>query len=901
MTIAVDDRLQPVFQHSLPRPRTRAAGQWRFAARLARREVRRRPGRTLLVMLLVAIPVFGMTTITVLVRTNTDTKAKIWERQFGQADLVSATDLGAASGRAPALPAGSRSISGRYADTIGLSSENGTARLADVTDLPLADPITRGAVLLRSGHFPTALGDALISPGLASAFHVGIGDTLRLASPAWTEHIVGIGVRATDWNDGLLAVRGDELHGVTASSIVGANLTSYTMVKLPGHPSDAELRSFAPAYESVPTLPFFTDGARGVDWILVGGGVALAIIGIVIAGAFAVGARRQLVTLGQLSANGADERLLRRTLSLQGLWCGVLGSALGVLGGALWLVTFRGHLDTWIRHDPGPYVWAARDLVPILVTGMIAATIAAFIPARSAARVPVLSALAGRRPLGSLPARIVPIGLALFGGGVFVLVLVASASRSQNGGNNALALSAVLGGLLVLAGACCVTSVVVASLAHLARRVRGAGRIAVRSIVRSRARSAAVVMALAAVNSGAIAIATALDSHKVNTGRSIEFMPANALAASTVRVSANGRTYTSLDPTVAQTLHRILPHAHSTTMHAVVAPEGLADGPPGLIEPDGPDGPNVKQVPVDGGGPLSIGGKRVATAQPDTGAFVVDSLTVADPAVLHFVRLSSRDTRALDDTGALVLDGPDASSNATGTPTIDLRLGSSNDAPKITAALSRDSAHGAGGIGGGLITSAEAAKLHLSVVDAGTLVVNSKDFDESQRASLDVLDRTLSAQTGASDMLTNMEWTGPHGSGLTPAEFERIVILVVLVIALIVLAMSLALSAAETRDERDVLVSLGARPATMRSVAACKAALLAASGALIAIPTGFIPIAVVFIATTRGDERTQLSFPLSTTLLLLVVAPIVGALVAYLGSGIAQTVRPTKMSTFASD
>ena len=43
--------------------------QFRFASRLARREVRRRPGRTLLVVLLIAVPVFGMTVGSVLVRT----------------------------------------------------------------------------------------------------------------------------------------------------------------------------------------------------------------------------------------------------------------------------------------------------------------------------------------------------------------------------------------------------------------------------------------------------------------------------------------------------------------------------------------------------------------------------------------------------------------------------------------------------------------------------------------------------------------------------------------------------------------------------------------------------------------------------------------------------------------
>ena len=47
-----------------------------IAARLARREVRRRWGRTLLVMILVAVPVFGMTVITTLVRTTKSTAAR---------------------------------------------------------------------------------------------------------------------------------------------------------------------------------------------------------------------------------------------------------------------------------------------------------------------------------------------------------------------------------------------------------------------------------------------------------------------------------------------------------------------------------------------------------------------------------------------------------------------------------------------------------------------------------------------------------------------------------------------------------------------------------------------------------------------------------------------------------
>jgi putative ABC transport system permease protein len=113
--------------------------------------------------------------------------------------------------------------------------------------------------------------------------------------------------------------------------------------------------------------------------------------------------------------------------------------------------------------------------------------------------------------------------------------------------------------------------------------------------------------------------------------------------------------------------------------------------------------------------------------------------------------------------------------------------------------------------------------------------------------------------------------------------------------------MSLALSAAETRDERDVLVALGAPPRTMRGVAAWKAGLLSFTGAALAIPTGFIPVAVVYLAAVRPGEHARLAFPWLTALELLLLAPLIAAIVAATGSGIAQRVRPTQMSTFATD
>ena len=69
--VIVDETPRSGAGHASRAGRGRLMGlpQWRLASRLARREVRRRPGRTLLVVFLIAVPVFGMTVGSVLVRT----------------------------------------------------------------------------------------------------------------------------------------------------------------------------------------------------------------------------------------------------------------------------------------------------------------------------------------------------------------------------------------------------------------------------------------------------------------------------------------------------------------------------------------------------------------------------------------------------------------------------------------------------------------------------------------------------------------------------------------------------------------------------------------------------------------------------------------------------------------
>lgn len=879
MTATLDATRPAAGAAPVPR-RPGRTGSWRFATRLARREIRRRPGRTLLVMLLVALPVCGMTMVTVLVRTNNDSGAESFAREFGQADLVATSDPGVlffpgegvkrvavdrGSGGPTSLPTATFPAGTRVVKThdylsgfTGLIAPTGVARLAHVTDLDLNDPIARGIVLLRSGRYPTQAGEALLSPSLARAFNVHIGDTLRLSNPAWSEKVVGIGVLGTNWTDGLLAVRGNEL-----SNTGGQGVGMLELVDLPGRPTDAQLAAYSSQFHSRIDGSSQTANTK-VNWVLVGGIIALAIVGIVISGAFAVGARRQLVTLGQLSSNGADERLLRRTLSLQGLLAGAIGSVVGFVVGVVVLLALQHRLADMIHHDPGPFVWSARDALAILVTGVITATVAAFVPARSAARVPVLAALAGRRPLGRIPKSLVPTGLALFAGGVFVLALVAAASG--NGNQNQLALSAVLGGVLVLSGACCASSAVIAALAGVAARARGSLRVAVRSVVRSRARSAAVVMALAAMNAGAIAIATGIDSH---TGAKADtpFMPDDTLIVSSGGdLSGTMRQFLPPSSTALNELHKILPNATYTVRRAVVgSPDAVGSGGFQKV-------PNVNDT------------------------FVPPIATVTDPEVLRMLGMSARDRATLDKYG-MISAVPVMEPNGRPSDTVQVQLGT--PAQSVTAGVARDPMRAAGDSEGFYITEAKARELGLPIENAGVIVRNPTPFTDSQKASLLVQQSIF--LNSSSTQNTFIAWEGASSGEVSPQTAREIILGIVVFLTLCVLAMSLALSAAETRDERDILVSLGARPATMRSVSAWKSVSLAVAGALLAIPTGFIPVWVVFHAVRRTNEVAHVSFPWSTVGQLLILAPIIAGIVAYIGSAIAQTVKPTKMSTFALD
>lgn len=873
-------------------------GRWRLAARLAWREVVRRPGRTLLVVLLIAVPVLGMTIGSVVARTAAAESA--WERQWGSVDLVVSQPADDEVVVGDHVPVSATVTSGIWAGAVPIDA-GGAIASAEFGEAAVAPRLTDTA-----GRMARDASEAWLSRPLLDRLGLAVGDRLALDHPTGSWTIVGTG-RAADWLGSELFVVG-AIDGELAAQFRPMVLRQRTLVDLRFGTTDAA----AFGVEQELTAQLALDGAwiegarhwshegedvgRSLAWGWVAGALALAVTGIVVAAAFATSARRQLVTVGLLSCNGAPETTIRRSLMLQGSWSGLAGSLLGVGAGLVALAAGRPLLLGWFDRSLPGYRVALVDLVVIAATGIVAASLAALVPARTASRVPVMAALAGRRPLGAVPARLVPVGIALFGAGVFLLVVAATGDRGDNAG----AAAGVLGGLLVLAGVCCASPLAIDAMSRAASAIGRSWGFAGRSLGRTRTRSAAVVTAIAVtVAAGCVVSAAVADvGTATDAGRT---WPRDAVVA----VVWPASTYV----------------------------EGSSDGDPGLID----YGPLV-DTPVPESAQTAVAGvvgggrwypRRMATwdaaAAPDDVAFqMADGSTVtfgpgagiaiADESTMDLYALTAAERSRLAATGALLLDDwgwfvPIAGEELTGrveTEQGPLTFPLAGRQPAPTLPDDDDDAPPIRGVDAVMMTEDAARTAGFDIVTAGGFW---RGDDALSRAEADALGDTVLApepshlgwtyrdvpQPSGADPTLSFMYDGPT-TNVSGAALQGLAVAGSLLLTLFVVAIGLALAATESRDERDVLVAIGARPATLRAMAGVKAVVMTATGVALGVPAGLIP----WFAVVRANDD-DLDVPWVGLAGFVLVLPAVAGGVAWASSSLAQRLRPVRMSTLTAD
>lgn len=212
--------------------------------------------------------------------------------------------------------------------------------------------------------------------------------------------------------------------------------------------------------------------------------------------AVTIATRRQLRALGLLAAAGAGGRQLGTVVILQATALGLGGALAGIPAG---LLLARALLPRLARAMNFPMSEVPSLLVVpgrLLLAGglgLLAAIVAALMPAVRAARLPVTAALAAQQPPARQPRwlTIVGITLVLVGLGLAGLQVWVAGSRWQGW-------VAVASVPAVLVGFAALSRALVALVGRTARWLPATGRLAVRDLARHPTRSAAAVAAVTA-------------------------------------------------------------------------------------------------------------------------------------------------------------------------------------------------------------------------------------------------------------------------------------------------------------------------------------------------------------------------------------------------------------------
>lgn len=860
---------------TLPLSLSAQTGRWRTAARLARREMRRRPWRTALSMLLIAVPVAAMVVADVAYRS--DRLGPDLAMRFGTADarLYVGSDIDDQRAEIEAqFPDGTDWTWSPYA-YVPLRSIADPDELVDATVVTrdMDDPLNAGSVRDLSGRYPTTPSEAVLDRDLADDFGVGLGDELTLVRPAQTFTVVGLADIGGDTGYPAVLAPGFDLSALRPTVI------SYEV--LVTHPSlAAEAAAINDGLPIPPVEPFpqidvrYDDPALGdngvsaigfelrggyapepepgvlfLGWLF--GVLLMGVLGLVVAAAFAVSGRRQLVTIGQLSATGADPVLLRRFLALQGTWTGVAGAAVGVFGG---LGIARAFAEP-IRND-GRIAWSPTDWLIIAMTAVVVATVAAIVPTRSMAGMSVLSALGGRRPVRPVPRRQLPFGVAFLSGGLVVIFLATVAARNANdtGGDFVVpGVAAALAGMAVITGVCCLCPLLVDLIARAGAGRRGVPMLAARSLGRHRARAAALLAAIVAV--GAVGTtAAALGEQAIRDERAIE--------GDIVR----------WEPDVVL--------VRATTTDQIDFVSELAD--PDAAAPELRDAIETIVGPV-----------RWASASTVGTDLRMSDVYVADDVLLELMGLTPTQRSNLADLDSFVLV-PDTTANSWSSyssgigpnvsvpepdriviPGLAFNYFTTFVSPTYVASsgLERQPPVLFGRAAQGLTRSEADAVNALGAYDREAQVFAGMGLPDT------FLEVNTDCQCGSIDWIT---WVRLGTLGGT------------LLLMTLIITLGMALWAAEGRDERDTLVAIGASPSVLARIAGTKAWALAVVGMLAAVPLGFGTLRLAVAAAHQPA-----TFPWVFVVVAIVGLPLVIGAGAWASSAIGQRARRVTGSTMS--
>ncbi|MFC1404554.1 MULTISPECIES: ABC transporter permease [Streptacidiphilus] len=453
------------------------------------------------------------------------------------------------------------------------------------------NPTQTKAVDITSGHTPQAPGDAVLDTDTAAKHHLAIGDTLRvIAGPGDTKvTITGIATFRTT-NPGAAVVY---LDTPTAQQVLLGSRTAYTDFALDAAPgvSNDQLKAQVVAalgghgYQVQTAAELTAQNQQDIGsflnpmkYVLLGfAGIAVLVGVFLIVNTFSMLVAQRTREIGLMRAIGSSRRQVNRSVLVEAVLLGVVGSLAGIgagIGLAVGLIKLMGALGMHLN-TADLTIKAATPLIGLTV-GVVVTVVSAMLPAHRAGAISPMAAMrdAGT-PADARAGRVrAAFGVLLTAAGGTALAMAASSSTTS-AGSGLLA----IGVLLTLVG----FVVVGPLLAGLVVRILGAvtlrmfgpvGRLAERNALRNPRRTGATAAALM--------VGLALVASLSVVGNSMVASATNqmdkSVGADFIIQSGNGNP---ISPAAAQAIHAAGHLAHVTdrtdVAATVIAPDGSRD------------------------------------------------------------------------------------------------------------------------------------------------------------------------------------------------------------------------------------------------------------------------------------------------------------------------------------
>lgn len=897
----------------------RRLGGLRVAARVAGRDALRSRGRALLVALLVGLPLLVGSTGGVLLASLSPTdetwvgwtlgdvaQARIaspagqnlTQDRLGQS--FSTSEFFAEPGPLEEYEAALQQLLGANQLHRGLRHEAligaaGISTTSEVTELP--DGVTPGTVRVADGVLPPAGGIALVAD-LVTALEVGLGDTVTLdlgdremtarlsgilePSPLGMDAVVGPGTFTppvvlspedpfgladgdavrTEWY-----VTGPEpvtVAQVLAINDLGSVVTSRAVALDP-----ASLQAFPRA-----TMPMDPGTLALVAAVVA---VVVAEAALLIGPAFAVGALRQQRQFAILTATGADRRTLRQVVLLTGVATGALAAVVGVLAGVMLAAVIRVAARGWASPLMFPDLripWLA--LSGLFLSGVIAVTLAAWWPARTAGAVDVVTVLSGRRPQVRHGKRAAAVG---------IVIAVVGGTAAAGGAVLGEFVAVAAGTIAVLLGVVLTSGTLVAASARLAPHLGVAGRLAVRDTARNRARSAPAVAALIAAVAGITAGAVYTQSSEDHDAR--QYVASAAPGTVVTQLTAT----TEVDELMAQGAEALRATLPVTEVLPVwlAAPADLPERPgaPGtsfsltaepheveecaLFTPEAQD-LTTRERRAAGGTPACLAAQGYTVGMTWLSPRTFTSVLVDDGTVVRATGLDGAGTAAAALAAGTVVVGSQNQVWPDGTA--HLTYGDPSD--PTTAQLPAVAVPLSAGHYDLVLPPAVAEELGLDTEFAGFIAPTSRMPSEAEvRAAQNTLGRGFVSVEGI-------------GGDRSQSVLLLILVGAALVAGVGATGISVALAAAESRGDLATLAAVGADTRMRSRVSAAQSALLALLGTILGIGGG-LALGWVLVTVQRyrweiPDLAWVLAIPWPAVAAIAIGIPVLATAVGWLAS-----------------